>query len=620
MTVDVSPHAAMRSRVALLFSIAAVAALSACGGGNHSSAPASAAAPTPTALTCDDSMKTAFAPDANTTVTLVKAFKKGDFLNLTGATSGPTADNDLCLVKLNVGPGNPGPASAPSTSSGIGIEVWLPSAQNWNGRIHATGGGGYVGNPQVSSLTQIAGVPSIASGEGAVTSFTDTGHVSQAGAAANVDGAFAMNPDGGINTTLWTDFSYRGLHEQAVQTKALAHAYYLKDPTFSYFDGCSTGGRQAHSLAQVNPQDYDGILGGDGAISWTRFETYELYPQIVMQRDLGGVPLTPAQLALVSSAAISACDATLTGQHEGYISEPAACHYDPTKDPAVLCVANGGTNATAACVTPVQALAMNKMWYGQTTDGSVPDPAASNGYSATLDPNQLWFGVPRGTQLVNTPFVVALALSVNGVPMPFPIAADQVALNLQDPRISTPAFQNATGIGADGWKALAYHDLATATYQGDALQSFFGNINANDPDLSKFQARNGKMIAYHGMADQLIPEQGSENYYVRASDQMGGFAATQKFYKYFPIPGMGHCAGVGNVSGLSGVSPAADPPLPTPNQLYTALTDWVEKGISPDNLVLSNASGTKQRPLCAYPKKLAYIGGDVAAAASFACR
>jgi len=83
---------------------------------------------------------------------------------------------------------------------------------------------------------------------------------------------------------------------------------------------------------------------------------------------------------------------------------------------------------------------------------------------------------------------------------------------------------------------------------------------------------------------------------------------------------MGHCAGVGNVSGLSGISPAADPPLPAPNQLYTALTDWVEKGISPDNLVLSNASGTKQRPLCAYPKKLAYIGGDVAAAASFTCR
>src|SRR4051812_39910228 len=108
------------------------------------------------ALRCDDSMKTAFQPDANTTVLLVHAFKQGDPIAL-GATTGttpPSAAADLCFVKLNVGPGHPGPDGAPSTSPGIGIEIWLPTAARWNKRIHNLGGGGWAGGTQ-GSTTQI---------------------------------------------------------------------------------------------------------------------------------------------------------------------------------------------------------------------------------------------------------------------------------------------------------------------------------------------------------------------------------------------------------------------------------------------------------------------------------
>jgi hypothetical protein len=94
-------------------------------------------------LACDDTLKEAFKPDADTTVLAVKAFKKDDPLLLSGEPGPQTgkALNDLCLVKLLVGPGNPGPADAPSTSAGIGIEVWLPAPANWNKRLHALGGG-----------------------------------------------------------------------------------------------------------------------------------------------------------------------------------------------------------------------------------------------------------------------------------------------------------------------------------------------------------------------------------------------------------------------------------------------------------------------------------------------
>jgi hypothetical protein len=82
----------------------------------------------------------------------------------------------------------------------------------------------------------------------------------------------------------------------------------------------------------------------------------DLYPGFVQYRDLGSYnALSDAQLALVSGSAVSACDTTLTGQHDGYINDPSSCYYDPLNDPSVLCTASGGTNTTAACVTTAQA-------------------------------------------------------------------------------------------------------------------------------------------------------------------------------------------------------------------------------------------------------------------------
>jgi len=198
-----------------------------------------------------------------------------------------------------------------------------------------------------------------------------------------------MNPDGTINTTLWTDLATRSTHEMAVKLKALTAAYYLESPKYSYFEGCSGGGRQGYMEVQVYPADFDGIVVGAPSINQTQFFTANLYPQVVMQRDLDGVPLTADQLALASGAAVSACDTALYGQHDGYISDPAQCRYDPTTDPAVLCVANGGTNTTASCLNPAQAKAFNKMWYGPTADGTVPSPSADHGYNVARSPGRV---------------------------------------------------------------------------------------------------------------------------------------------------------------------------------------------------------------------------------------
>jgi len=612
-TSDPSRADAARLRLSLMFSLAAAVSLAAgCGGGDD--APAPAPAPAPQALTCDDSMKTAFVPDASTTVLVVKSFKAGDPIALSGTTgTPPTAQKDLCFVKLNVGPGSPGPASAPSTSPGIGIEIWLPTPANWSEKIHNMGGGGWAGGVNYASTTLIAttGNAATAASENSVVGATNTGH-------SIGNGSFAMNPDGTVNTALWQDFSERSLHELALKTKALAAAYYLKPQKFAYWEGCSTGGRQGYKIIQNHADDYNGYVVGAPAFNWTKFITAELYPQIVFQRDLGGVNLTSAQQAQVNAKAVSACD-VVGGQHLGFILNPEQCAYDPTKDAAALCTgtvgAGGvvGTNAGADCVTPVQAQAMNKIWFGQTADGTAPDPAANNGFNPNLTDGQIWYGLTRGTTLTGL-------AGTN----PFSIASDMVALELQDPTLATPAFTNAVGNGANGWRNLTYGQLANASAQGVALQPFFGNINTDNADLSAAKASGAKIIQYHGIADTLIPTANSTNYYTRVANLDGGYAKTQAYDRLFLVAGMGHCSGVGTAQGTAGVSPAANAnsvPLPAPGQWFSALTNWVENGVAPSSLTLQSADASASQLVCPYPQKPTYNGtGAINAAASYTCK
>ena len=201
-----------------------------------------------------------------------------------------------------------GPAEAPSTSAGIGIEVWLPAKAQWNARMHNLGGGGWAGGRQTSTTDRQHG--GSLGGRCRRRRVVNHRHWAHRGCS----GAFAMNPDGTINETLWNDFSHRALHEQAVKTRTLATAYYGTPPRYSYWEGGSTGGRQGLKLVQLYPGDYDGLIANYPANNWIKFITAELYPQIIYQRDLGGTPLTSAQLNLMGNAAITACG-SVAGQN-----------------------------------------------------------------------------------------------------------------------------------------------------------------------------------------------------------------------------------------------------------------------------------------------------------------
>lgn len=571
-------------------------------------------------------MQKAFKADKLTTVILVKPYKKDDKLvvkepvmpMMTG-----TAANDLCLVKLIVGPGNPGPADAPSTSKGIGIEIWLPTPANWNGRIHNIGGhGGFDGGLQGSpDLVDWPYAAATAGSEGAISASTDSGHVPK-------DGSWGMNPDGTLAKQLWVDFAERAQHQVALKTKALALAYYGRKQTHAYYEGASTGGRHGYALAQFHPEDYDGIIATLPTLYFSNWATNNFYKLLTVQRDLGGAPISEEQQDLVSNAAINACD-TVGGEHLGYVMDNAACHYDPARDAKILCKSAGGQNDSPACLSKAQAMVINKWWYGMTTDGSVPDPAEDNGVGVKLDGKHKWYGFARGTSLylayftrLNAQMMKLLGNgSASGKSAAASENADMIALELQNPTLASDTFKNASGDGQGLWKLLSYPQAANAFDRGVALggvkSGAMCGVNTDNPDLSAFKARGGKFLSWHGWNDESIPVQHSMHYYEAVAAKLGGIPAVQDFYKLYLIPGGGHTSPHGTSN------PDANPPAVAGGQFYEAMTDWVEKGIAPDRMEITSPKATPvaiTQPICPYPQKATYVGtGDPKIAASFRC-
>jgi pimeloyl-ACP methyl ester carboxylesterase len=569
---------------------------------------------------CGAELKTALADHADTQLVIAKPFKRGDRLVLTddpsaassasaveggGTAQPPIAGTDLCMVKLIVGPGNPGPAGAPSTSAGIGIEILLPSPQTWNQRIRVFGNSGWSGTPQASpTIVASDDIHSAAVTKGFVVATSDNGHVG-----SPVDASFAMNPDGSINNVGWRDFSERSLHELAEKTKAVTRAYYGRPHRFAYWDGFSTGGRQALKVAQRFPDDFDGILAGAPAINWSTFHTGNLYGQIAMKQELGRV-IAPEKLAVVTKAAIQACG----GSTLGFVLDPLACRYDPVEDSAVLCphstsAGDAAASQSTSCITREEAKVVNKLWYGQTRDGSAPSPAVDNGESIGLsDTKRLWFGWTRSVELKNT--------SAGGAPGLL-LAADQVALEMKNPLLGSTGFRNATGNGENRWiTELDYAGLVNARSQGLALQSQFSAINTDSSNLSAFAAAKGKLLMYHGLDDEYIPVQGSIHYYQKVVENMGGIKNAQRFYRFYLVPGFTH-------SGRSEGAPFI--PIPQPasgrDEMFAALQTWVEHDQAPQDIKVQSGDARLKLPLCLFPKKLRYVGtGSEQSGSSYKCQ
>src|SRR3954464_14754416 len=307
-------------------------------------------------LSCDDGIKTAFRPDADTSVIAVRQVKKGEELKAPDAPKPVTAAADLCLVKLLVGPGVKAETdkNARSYSEGLGIEVWLPTEANWNERIRNYGGGGWVGGGHRTVDKIGSKSPALINANMGYASGT-----TDAGQPWYQDGSFAFLSDGKINVESLRDFSVRAMVEQAVKTKALVSLYYGKAPKYAYYDGHSQGGRQGMKLVQEYPELYDGYMIAQPALSIAKFGTAGLYPQIVMKTELGftwpnkaKAAAFAAKVAAANKRVVAVCDKPGLW----FLLDPFACDYNPARDADILCVGvadegvTGRNNDPATCM------------------------------------------------------------------------------------------------------------------------------------------------------------------------------------------------------------------------------------------------------------------------------
>jgi feruloyl esterase len=437
---------------------------------------------------------------------------------------------------------------------------------------------------------------------------------------------------------LWKDYSERSLHVQALTTKALTRAYYGKEQKYAYWDGQSTGGRQGYKLLQEYPTDFDGYLIGAPAINLSKMQLNHLYPQVVMNVEFGSVIIPAAKTNFVSARAVEACDTLGIG----LVIDHLSCRYDPTRDAAALCsgvAGNGGvtgSNADAAkCVNLAEAKAFNKIWYGWTRDGSVPDPAYSNGLgtSLTTDEGQLWYGIMRGTNLtgINQAGVLpsGSALAVMNAFGPPTLGTDAIALVTENPTYGYTNFVNATGSGQSRFLELDYASFAAAYDKALVMDElYFGRVNTDDPDLTAARDAGRKILHYHGWSDEVIAPGGSINYWERAATYLGGRSELQKFNRLFMIPGYAHDSTFSRNGQIDPVTLAVDrnkAPLPQAStgrdELFIAVMDWVEKDVAPTRIEVSSADDSISLPICMYPAKATYQGsGDVRAAANYTCQ
>jgi hypothetical protein len=428
---------------------------------------------------------------------------------------------------------------------GIGFSLALPD--QWNGSFLFQGGGGLNGNVALPLGSQAAGdTPALARGFAVVT--TDSGHKGSV-----FDGSFFRDQQASL------DFYYVAIGRVAQLAKQAIASYYGRAALHSYYDGCSTGGREAMIMSQRYPDYFDGIISGDPAIR-TGYSNLALgfitavFDKIA-PKDAAGKPdpakaFSDSDRKLIVNSLLEACDAK-DGLKDGMIFNQRACAFDPG---TLVCA--GPKNDT--CLTKVQA---------ETLKTSFAGPKSVRG-------DAIYPGFPFDAGIADSGGIPGLLLG---------------------PRIPVATGADFTNFDADREAARVAAD-STARL-GDSTWT----------NLSSFAGHGGKLLFYHGLSDPWFSPLDTLAYYQKMAKDTGNGSVASWSRIYF-VPGMGHCQG-GSAS-LDRFD------------MLSAGVDWVEKGVAPDRVIATGpAFPGRSRPLCPYPQHAEYTGhGDTNDAANFACR
>jgi feruloyl esterase len=431
----------------------------------------------------------------------------------------------------------------PSGDSHIESEVWLP-AEDWNGKLQVVGNGGWAGTISYSAMAA-------ALREGYATASTDTGHKPNEGGG---NGMFALG-----HPEKLVDFGYRALHETTAKAKAIIDAYYDEGLKYSYYNGCSTGGRQGLMEASRFPEDFDGIVAGAPANPHIHLHAADIERNMRL-RKIPGYELSRAKVATLHKAVLDACD-TLDGVKDGLLENPEKCRFDPA---TLLCKGEDSDS----CLTAPQVEAA-KMIYSdiKTKKGEI-----------------IWTGFEPGGELQYS--ALTSKIDPNTPPSAFVLDSIRI-LAYQDP----------------DWDWRSWNldrDVAAA----DAKAGF---IDVHTHDLSAFKAHGGKLLLYHGWWDPGIAPENTVNFYKGVLSKMG--TKQDDWLRLFMVPGMQHCGGgpgPDQFNKMGAMERWRESGI-APDQILAAQVSG--------NLV------EMTRPICPYPKTAVYRGsGSTNDAANFTCK
>ena len=354
-------------------------------------------------------------------------------------------------------------------------------------------------------------------------------------AATDMGHSFADNSSWGLDTQKRVDFAYRAQHITSRAVRKIIRKFYGQSERYSYFNGCSDGGREALMEAQRYPGDFDGIIAGAPAMLFQVQNTiYHAWQYRSNTDENNKVILLSAKLPILHQAVLDECD-ILDGVKDDLISNPAACKFDPR---SIQCPAN--TTKATKCLTVAEVDVVRKLYTG-------PQDSQTGAY---LTPGQPLYGSEiqwRGVFVSDSPDQLFLS---GRVPLPI----------LRYLAFTTPMPH------------LTMKDVSFTHETVDALRPRHPLFDASNTKLQAFAATGRKLIIWHGMADPHISPSCTEEYYNALLRDLGQ-EQVSNFVRFYLLPGMGHCAGG---QGLNSVD------------FLTAMVAWVEEGKAPDEIMASN--------------------------------
>lgn len=486
----------------------------------------------------------------------------------------------------------------------IRFRLRLPAA--WNRRFYYSGGGGTDGNLGQANAAPIR--------QGFAVVSTDSGHDSGLNS-SELAGPYQF----GFDPQARIDYGYNGPAEVARKAKLLIDRFYAKPLKYSYFMGCSEGGREGLMLSQRYPDLFDGIVAGNPGMDLPKAAVTQAWDTQAFARAATGTTafgnpdvstsFTDADLTLVADAITRSCDAA-DGAADGMVFNPQACQFDPAS------LGPSGSNQLRA----EQVTALRQVFAGPVDSagralyaGWYWDPGIAAGG---------WRGWKIGSPGVEGVGNTGMNQTLGGGSLPFvfntPPNSTTYGTDLAGPtrvQTSNPLGRPDTVALGDAYVpyVLSYSmdRDAPKIYERDGIyqESSMSFMGTSSTDYRGFAHSRGKLLVYTGLADPVFSAKYHEQWYRRLVADNGGLRKTQRFARLHMVPGLNHCSGGPSTSQFDALG---------------AMMNWVERGRAPASLLATAPEDTpwpgRTRPLCAYPAQAQYKGsGDIESASNFRC-